>query len=88
MTDMQRQLAEVFAQNEKLKIERDKGSEKYRAKASEYKNRLKVALQNMHTLAQRIAQYELQMGPEHENAGHYRVGSDDMYDNQIGDDEF
>jgi|LauGreDrversion4_2_1035121.scaffolds.fasta_scaffold499270_3 regulator of replication initiation timing len=49
--EMQRQLAEVIAQNEKLKIERDKGSEKYRAKASEYKNRLKVALQNMHTLA-------------------------------------
>jgi hypothetical protein len=51
MADMQRQLAEVIAQNEKLKIERDKGSEKYRVKASEYKNRLKLALQNMHTLA-------------------------------------
>jgi hypothetical protein len=51
MGDMQRQLAEVIAQNEKLKIERDKGSEKYRVKASEYKNRLKLSLQNMHTLA-------------------------------------
>lgn len=27
------------------------------------------------------------MGPEHENGGHYRVGSDEMFDNQIGDDE-
>lgn len=27
------------------------------------------------------------MGPEHDNAGHYRVGSDEMFDNQIGDDE-
>ena len=31
------------------------------------------------------------MGPEHENAarGHFRVGSEEMFDNQmIGDDEF
>lgn len=84
---MQAQLAEVIAQNEKLKIERDKGSEKYRVKSSQYKNKLKLALQNVQTLAQRIARYEIQMGPEHENGGHYRVGSDEMFDNQIGDDE-
>lgn len=51
MGDMQAQLAEVIAQNEKLKIERDKGSEKYRVKSSQYKNKLKLALQNVQTLA-------------------------------------
>jgi regulator of replication initiation timing len=51
MGDMQAQLAEVIAQNEKLKIERDKGSEKYRVKATQYKNKLKLALQNVQTLA-------------------------------------
>ena len=91
MADMQAQLAEVIAQNEKLKTERDKGSEKYRSKASQYKAKLKLALQNVQTLAQRIARYEIQLGPEHENAagGHFRVGSEEMFDNQmIGDDEF
>lgn len=59
VAEMQAQMAEVIAQNEKFKLERDKGSEKYRSKATQYKTKLKLALQNVQTLAQRIARYEI-----------------------------
>jgi hypothetical protein len=57
MAALQDQFSSLIAQNEKLKNERDKGLDKYRTKSTQYKQKLKLALQNLQTLAQRIARY-------------------------------
>ena len=59
MAALQDQFSSLIAQNEKLKNERDKGLDKYRTKSAQYKQKLKLALQNLQTLAQRIARYEI-----------------------------
>jgi hypothetical protein len=59
MAALQDQFSSLIAQNEKLKNERDKGLDKYRGKSTQYKQKLKLALQNLQTLAQRIARYEI-----------------------------
>lgn len=62
-------MQELIRDSEKGKGEREKQLAKYREKAGVYKSKLRLALQNVQTLAQRIARYELQMGPEREQMG-------------------
>jgi hypothetical protein len=52
-------VSELIAASERQRLERDKGLDKYREKATSYKQKLRLALQNVQTLAQRIARYEL-----------------------------
>ena len=47
MAALQDQFSSLIAQNEKLKNERDKGLDKYRTKSTQYKQKLKLALQNL-----------------------------------------
>lgn len=62
-------VSELIAASERQRLERDKGLDKYREKATSYKQKLRLALQNVQTLAQRIARYELQLGAEREEDG-------------------
>jgi hypothetical protein len=50
---------ELIKETEKGKGDREKQLIKYREKATTYKGKLRLALQNVQTLAQRIARYEL-----------------------------
>lgn len=59
-------MQELIKETDKGRGEREKQLVKYREKATTYKSKLRLALQNVQTLAQRIARYELQMGPERE----------------------
>lgn len=56
---MNHRVSELIAASERQRLERDKGLDKYREKATSYKQKLRLALQNVQTLAQRIARYEL-----------------------------
>ena len=57
---------ELIKDTERGKGDKEKQMIKYREKARTYKSKLRLALQNVQTLAQRIARYELQIGPERE----------------------
>jgi chromosome segregation ATPase len=73
--DLQLRVQELLKDSEKGKSERERQLVKYREKSSSYKTKLRLALQNVQTLAQRIAKYELQLGPERENG---------LSDNRLG----
>ena len=57
--DLQLRVQELLKDSEKGKSERERQLVKYREKSSSYKTKLRLALQNVQTLAQRIAKYEL-----------------------------
>ena len=52
---------------EKGRHDKDLKLEKYQEKAASYKKKLRIALSNVQTLAQRVAQYEYQMVAERDD---------------------
>ena len=56
---MQLKIQELITQNEKQRIETTRQIESYKSKYQQYKNKLKQANNSIHTLAERVAKYEL-----------------------------
>lgn len=57
--ELQRQVQDVIGAEERQRVEKESRADRYREKAQQYKQKLRLALQNVQTLAQRIARYEL-----------------------------
>jgi hypothetical protein len=65
---------DLAQQNERLKIESARQTNHYKAKYTEYKQKLRKANQNIATLLSRIAKYDIQMQAEkHDDDGNYGV---------------
>ncbi|CDW85959.1 UNKNOWN [Stylonychia lemnae] len=66
--DLQLKIQELITTNEKQKLENNRQIETYKSKYSQYKTKLKQANNSIHTLAERVAKYELQMVAERDGA--------------------
>jgi phage host-nuclease inhibitor protein Gam len=71
--DLVHRVQDLSQQNERLKIESARQTNHYRAKYTEYKQKLRKANQNIATLLSRVAKYDIQLQAEKREEEGYGV---------------